>query len=75
MTKQVNFSLPDEDYDALAKLAKNEDRHVYEQARHMIKGALRNRVAPTPLQFSWEKDGENSLPLTTNEARQEPIPG
>ncbi len=41
MKHTVNYSLGDEDYAALKELAEREDRHIYEQARHMLRQDLK----------------------------------
>lgn len=44
MTKHsFSLSLEEEDYQALKDLAEREDRHIYEQARHMLRRELEHR--------------------------------
>lgn len=80
MTKQVNFSLPDEDYDALSKLAAEQNRYVYQQARHMIKKALKPIEVSAPSVWIGEDASRTTItttnadPPSTNTAK-EPIPG
>ncbi len=89
MTKEhsVNVSFEKKDYDALTKLAKEQDRYINAQARHMLRKALADKQAAVgPLQApvggsfeivspeSLHTDSAPSVPSATYVER-DPIPG
>lgn len=75
-----SLSLEDEDYQALKELAEREDRHIYEQARHMLRGELKRLSGEQePLNrrglIIMDADGDTVLPGTGDDTAQEPLPG
>jgi hypothetical protein len=85
MSKAVSITLNDEDYEALKKLAEEEDRYISGQARHMLRESLHPELPPAVHQnpTSATSDtpqmiGNNSPHPTLGElerAKQDPLPG